>query len=434
MAASKCEAEFVLQALRKENVRIDGRALAAYRKMGIRFGDTPGEVEVNFGPTRVLAVCSGEIVVPEASRANEGRITFTVEYGPMASPAFDIGRPTPQAYTAGNLLERLLKGSRAIDAEALCIIGGQKVWSIRVDIRALDDDGNLSDACAVAALAALLHFRKVEVDVQGDRATVFSERERVPVPLSIHHLPVPVTFALFSPASPAGTPIWVLDPNRLEEAAMSGVLCIAVNQFGELCGIHKPGGCALDYSIVEHCIQLAVERAKELTERLTAELEKDQKKRELAARNVHKRYADGEILSVEWTKEVMEGAADWVPAPERAALAPEEAPEVDVLKEDGVIELEEEELAELDDFAEKECVDLADDTDDELKDEKDEMKIEDQFAMPPVDQKKKKRIVKRKAPAPGVEGGADGVEGAGEKRVLKKRKIKKKVPAAAPPA
>eukprot|EP00746_Dinoflagellata_sp_MGD_P165248 gnl/MRDRNA2_/MRDRNA2_94407_c0_seq1.p1 gnl/MRDRNA2_/MRDRNA2_94407_c0~~gnl/MRDRNA2_/MRDRNA2_94407_c0_seq1.p1 ORF type:complete len:443 (+),score=110.66 gnl/MRDRNA2_/MRDRNA2_94407_c0_seq1:35-1330(+) len=430
MGASKCEAEFVLQALRKENVRIDGRALAAYRKMGIRFGDTAGEVEVNFGPTRVLAVCTGEIVVPEASRPNEGRIIFSIDYGPMASPAFDVGRPTPQAQTAGNLLERLLKGSRAIDAEALCIIGGQKVWSIRVDVRALDDDGNLSDACAVAALAALLHFRKVDVEVQGDRAQVFTSRERVPVPLSIHHLPVPVSFALFSPATPAAAPTWVLDPNRLEEAAMSGVLCIAVNQFGELCGLHKPGGCPLDYSIVEHCIGLAVERAKELTERLTEALEADKKKREQAARNVHKRYADGELLSVDWTKEVMEAAADWVPAPERASLVPSaEAVGVGAAKDDdGIIALDAEEMAELDGVAEKECVDLADDTEDEAKDEKDDMKIEDQFAMPPVVQKKTRKV-KRKAPAPG-EAGADAT---GEKRVLKKRKIKKKVPAVAPP-
>ena len=78
--------------------------------------------------------------VPEASRPNEGRITFSVEYGPMASPSFDVGRPTPQAMTAGNLLERLLKGSRAIDAEALCIIRAQKVWisTKKIDINFFD--------------------------------------------------------------------------------------------------------------------------------------------------------------------------------------------------------------------------------------------------------------------------------------------------------
>ena len=41
------------------------------------------------------------------------------------------------------------------------ISGGSQVWSLRVDIRALDDDGNLCDASALAALCGVLHFRKL---------------------------------------------------------------------------------------------------------------------------------------------------------------------------------------------------------------------------------------------------------------------------------
>merc|ERR1719253_529637 len=138
---SRSEVDFTLQALRRENIRIDGRALSAYRRFGLRFGAAHGEVEVSFGPTRALAVCTGEIVVPPPERPNEGRISFHVEFGPIASPSFEVGRPSAKATAVSNFVERLIKGSRAIDAEALCIVGGQKVWSIRVDVRALDDDG-----------------------------------------------------------------------------------------------------------------------------------------------------------------------------------------------------------------------------------------------------------------------------------------------------
>lgn len=296
---SKSEIEFTLQALRGENVRVDGRALTAYRRLGIRFNAVHGEVEVNFGPTRAMAVCSGEIITPPPERPNEGRISFNVEFGPIASPGFEPGRASVQAVAVSNLIERLLRGSRAIDAEALCIIGGQKVWSIRVDVRALDDDGNLGDACAIAALCALLHFRKAEVEVAGDTMKAYTLEERVPVPLSIHHLPVPVTFALFLSTGKDAQPTWILDPNRLEEAAMGGALCIAVNQHGELCGLHKPGGMPVDFAVIQHCTELAVARAREIVNRIQAELEADLTKRKAARRNVHQHYEKSELLTVE---------------------------------------------------------------------------------------------------------------------------------------
>ncbi|CAJ1373611.1 unnamed protein product [Effrenium voratum] len=304
---SKCELEFAVQALRAENVRVDGRALTAYRRLGIRFGASHGEVEVNFGPTRAWAVCSGEIIKPPPSRPNEGRISFHVEFGPLASPNFEVGRPSAQAISVGNFVERLLRGSRAIDAEALCIVGGQKVWSIRVDVRALDDDGNLSDVCAIAALCSLLHFRKADVEVTGDSARAFSTEERAPVPLSVHHLPVPVTFALFpGAAGKNGEPAWVLDPNRLEEAAMGGSLCIAVNQHGELCGVHKPGGMPVEFAMVQHCLELAVTKAKEITRRINAELEADLAKRQAARKNVHEQFNQASLLTVDWTESTVE--------------------------------------------------------------------------------------------------------------------------------
>lgn len=76
----------------------------------------------------------------------------------------------------------------------------RQVWAVRVDVLVLDHGGNLTDACALAALAALLAFRRPEVSVggaDGQQLTVHPPAEREPVPLSIHHLPLAVTFALF---------------------------------------------------------------------------------------------------------------------------------------------------------------------------------------------------------------------------------------------
>lgn len=76
-----------------------------------------------------------------------------------------------------------------------------QVWHLRVDVHVLDHCGNLTDACGLSALAALMAFRRPDVTVgggeDGQAITVHSPEVREPLPLSIHHLPVPVTFALF---------------------------------------------------------------------------------------------------------------------------------------------------------------------------------------------------------------------------------------------
>lgn len=96
-------------------------------------------------------------------------------------------------------IERALRDSGAIDQEALCVQPGRTVWALRVAVRVLDAAGNLQDACMLAALAALMAFRRpvAEVDAQGT-LTLYAAADREPLPLSLHHLPVATTFASFS--------------------------------------------------------------------------------------------------------------------------------------------------------------------------------------------------------------------------------------------
>lgn len=56
--------------------------------------------------------------------------------------------------------------------ESLCVIAEEKVWCIRLDLRILNHEGNVADACSVAGLAALCHFRRPEVSLKGDQITV----------------------------------------------------------------------------------------------------------------------------------------------------------------------------------------------------------------------------------------------------------------------
>ena len=66
-----------------------------------------------------------------------------------------------------NFIDKVLKSSRAIDRESVCIVQGRLVWSVQVDLYIINEDGNLVDACFLAAVAALMNTRLPEVTLGG---------------------------------------------------------------------------------------------------------------------------------------------------------------------------------------------------------------------------------------------------------------------------
>lgn len=96
------------------------------------------------------------------------------------------------------MLEKALRRARAVDTEGLCIVAGEKVWSVRIDIKIINDEGNALDCSCIAAVCALLHFKRPDVSVEGDKVIVHSMAESNPIPLSVHHIPVCVSFAFFN--------------------------------------------------------------------------------------------------------------------------------------------------------------------------------------------------------------------------------------------
>ena len=65
--------------------------------------------------------------------------------------------------------------------------------------------------------------------------------ERCPVPLNIHHVPIAITFGLFSDGEHVA-----LDPSYLEEQVVKGSLTVGINEFNQVCAINKPGGVPIE--------------------------------------------------------------------------------------------------------------------------------------------------------------------------------------------
>ena len=198
----------------------------------------------------------------------------------MASPAFESGRqPSERETLLARLLEKAIRRSNALDTESLCIISGQKVWTIRADVHVLSLDGGLVDAACIAVVAALQHFRRAEVSVEGERVRVWGMKEREPVGLSLLHVPYCVTFCLVGEGGEDGGVVLV-DGNGLEGRVSGGEVVVTANQMGEICQVAKLGGVAADAVGLLRCIEQAVELVKGIHRIVDEALKKDFEKRD----------------------------------------------------------------------------------------------------------------------------------------------------------
>ncbi|CAN6251868.1 unnamed protein product [Urochloa humidicola] len=264
------ERSFIESAL-EADLRVDGRHSFDFRTLKITFGREDGSSEVQLGETHVLGYVSAQLMQPYRDRPNEGTLAIFTEFSPMADPAFEPGRPGESAIELGRVIDRGLRESRAVDMESLCVVAGKHVWSVRVDLHILDNGGNLIDAANIAALASLSTFRRPECTVGGDdgqQVIVHDPEVRDPIPLTIHHMPIAVTFAYFGEGN-----IVIVDPTYKEEAVMGGRMTATINSNGDICAIQKAGGEGVMSSVVMQCLRIASVKAADITSKIKKAVE-----------------------------------------------------------------------------------------------------------------------------------------------------------------
>jgi len=278
------EKEFIRRAL-ESSLRLDGRTFLESRevKISLSRGECSSYAEVQFGNTRVICTVIGEIVKPYNDRPTEGIIQINAEMS-VGSEKYGVSR-----VELSRMLERSIRDSDALDTESLCVVSGEKVWSIRCDAHVLDNDGNVIDAASLATMAALRAFRKPEVALSvgdGDilsnsikEMKIYNADEREPLPLALHHTPLCVTLAIFkgipstkSDETTALSDVLVLDPAGREELAMDGHFMLSINAHKEVCAIFKPGGVGVVSSLLMRGAALAATRAVALHSQLSSAL------------------------------------------------------------------------------------------------------------------------------------------------------------------
>jgi len=223
------------------------------------------------------ATVSVSAVAPSPDRPSEGTITVNTIASTVLKDNIDAKVLQKENARIASILEQTIRETRAIDMESLCIVAGKKVWSLQCDIVVLNDAGNSIDCGCIAAFGALTNFRRPDVSVVGETITIHHIHDRDPIPLSIHHVPLCTTFALYldeeSGVSEQESPFFsFLDPSDREELAQDGSITIVSNAHKEICGIHKFGWPPLSHDKFAELVLIATERSSLLEKKIVQNL------------------------------------------------------------------------------------------------------------------------------------------------------------------
>lgn len=236
--------------------RLDGRELNDYREIKVEMGvieKAEGSARVLLGKTEVLVGVKIEVGKPFSDTPNEGVLTVNAELVPLASPTFEPGPPNENAIELARVVDRGIRESKAINLEKLCLEPGKKVLVVFIDVYVLNHDGNLIDASAVAALAALLNTKMFKYDVEEGEIKVKPGY----TPLPVQSYPIAVTFAKINDKL-------AIDPWLEEEQVMDSRLTITIEKDGKICAIQKGGTGYFTTEQILEAAKIAKEKASEI--------------------------------------------------------------------------------------------------------------------------------------------------------------------------
>jgi len=235
------------------NVRNDGRGQGDFRRIEVQVGVIPqanGSARVRLGGTDVIVGVKAELGVPDEARPSAGRLMFSVECSPVASPAFRGRGGDELSSEISKALERSMyvgpSGSHPpIDMNSLCVVSGKSCWILYVDALVLDIDGAAIDAVSMAVKLALADARIPRVElVYGDQPGAEPELEVDDDPdnavrLDVVNVPVILSVCRLGNAC-------VMDPTGEEEECASIAVGVAVDGSGTMSGVTKRGEGRID--------------------------------------------------------------------------------------------------------------------------------------------------------------------------------------------
>ncbi len=249
-----------IEQLIEKGKRLDDRGLLDTREIKIEQGvieKAEGSARVYLGKTQILVgvkVGTGE---PFPDTPNEGVLTVNAELVPVASPNFEPGPPDENSIELARVVDRGIRESKCIDTEKLVIEAGKKVFVVFVDVYVLNHDGNLIDASAMAAMAALMNTKMPNYEIKDGELKI--KQGYTPLPVRSH--PVTVTTGKINNHL-------ISDPSAEEEQVMDSRITFATKEDGTICAIQKGGSGYFTPQQILEASKIALDKAVELRKKL----------------------------------------------------------------------------------------------------------------------------------------------------------------------
>ncbi len=244
----------------KQNIRLDGRKNDEYRKpIKIELGVTEGaegSARVTIGDTIVVVGVKMEIMSPYPDSPDQGTIMVGAELIPLASPDFESGPPRIEAIELARVIDRGVRESKCLDFKSMCIKSGEKVWVCAIDIVPINAAGNLFDASAIGALAALMDTELPGLE-ETDGVYKINYEEKSKQGIKLNNQPISCT-------------VWkigdnfVVDPLPDEEEVYDARLTVAFDESNDICAMQKGGDHSLSAEEIMEMVELASKKCDEL--------------------------------------------------------------------------------------------------------------------------------------------------------------------------
>lgn len=244
----------------EKGIRLDGRGLNDYREIKLEQGliqKAEGSARVLLGKTEVLVGIKVETGEPFPDTPNEGVQTVNAELVPLASPTFEPGPPDENSIELARIVDRGIRESKAIDTSKLVIDPGKKVFVVFIDVYVLNHDGNLIDASALAAVAALKNTKMPNYEIKEGELKIKTGYTQLP----LKSTPITVTIGKINDTL-------IVDPWLEEEQVMDARISMAVNEDGNICAIQKGGNGYFTPQQITEASKIAREKAAELRKKL----------------------------------------------------------------------------------------------------------------------------------------------------------------------
>ncbi len=224
METSNLTREF-LRKMFIDGKRFDGRSLLDMNDIKIEYkvsNKAEGSARVKLGKTEVLVGVKLGVGEPYPDSPDAGNLIVSGDLLPLASPRFESGPPGFAGIETPRLIDRMIRESEMIDLKKLVIKEGEKVWAVYIDIYPINDDGSLTDASAIAVVAALKDAMLPVLDKEGKVDYEAKPKEKLPLTKGV--LPFSFTFYKLRDSI-------LLHPTREEEEACETKITFGASEY-----------------------------------------------------------------------------------------------------------------------------------------------------------------------------------------------------------